>query len=586
MVDEAGAYVDIGIIRTNGSTGFVSVQCATLDITARDGSDYVGANTTITFADGETFKVFRIPILIDFITEQNEQFSVSIFNPLNGATLLNPSSAIVTINNNDRPYGTFLFSTNFKAFVENGGFAPITIYRVNGSLNTVTVNLTTASGTATSSVDFVPINTTLTFPPGVTNMTVPITLLDDTLQEGTENFTVSLSGVSSGAAIGVPNVCTVQIIDNDSPILVAAGATLVSESVSNGVIDVGERVTLRLGIRNVGFTNTANLIATVQNSGGVLNPSPVSASYGVVQANGPTSFQNFALTANVTNNGLLTVTLALTNNGQNLGTVSYNFRVGSTTYTFANTNPIVINDSTAPGISQPATPYPSSIFVSDVFGTITKVTATLSNIAHSYPGDVDILLVSPAGDTVVLMSDAGQGFENAISGVTIRYTDSAPSPPPYIGLITTGDCQPVNYSDDQTQARDFFPPPAPPATNTWPTTMSTFNNKNPNGTWSLYIVDDTPDQDGIVAGGWSLAITTSTPVNDTPPTVQFIAMQPNGNYRLAVRGQPGLRYSLQGSPDLRDFSTIQTFTMPNGGIYYYEEPRAAGCKFFRASKNQ
>lgn len=116
--------------------------------------------------------------------------------------------------------------------------------------------------------------------------------------------------------------------------------------------------------------------------------------------------------------------------------------------------------------------------------------------------------------------------------------------------------------------------------------MSTFNNKNPNGNWSLYIVDDTAGDNGIVAGGWSLAITTSTPVNDTPPTVQFIAMQPNGNYRLAVRGQPGLRYTLHGAPDLQNFTPIQTFTMPNGGIYYYEEPRAAGCKFFRASKNQ
>ncbi|HKQ39443.1 MAG TPA: Calx-beta domain-containing protein, partial [Verrucomicrobiae bacterium] len=584
VVDEAGGYVEIGIVRTNGSTGFISVQLATQDITATSGLDYVGTNTTIAFGDGETLKIMRIPILIDFQPEATETFGVNIFNPAGGAVVLAPSNAIVSINNNDRPYGTFVFSTNFKAFVENGGTGSVIINRINGSLSNVTVNLTTSSsggpGSATPGADFVGITNTLTFPPGLTTMVVPITLLDDSLQEGAESFNVTLSGASSGAAVGSPNVCTVQIIDNDSPILVAAGATLVSETISNNVIDPGERVTLRLGIRNIGFTNTANLVATVQTTGGVLNPSPASASYGIVAANGPTNFQNFALTANVTNTGLLTVTLALSDSGRNLGTVSYTFRVGSLTYTFANTNRIIINDNTN------ASPYPSSIFVADVFGTITKVTATVSNMSHTYPGDIDILLVSPAGDAVMLMSDAGgYDFQNhPIDNVTIRYTDSAPSAPPRLGQLTSGDCLPSNWSDDDSLAQDFFPLPAPAATGTWATNMYKFNGKNANGVWSLYVMDDTTLDTGLIANGWSISITTSTPVNDTPPTIQYIGTLANGDYRLAIRGQPGLRYALNGSTDLKNYSMIQTFVMPNGGIYYYAEPRNSDCKFFRASK--
>ena len=577
VVDEAGAYVDIGIVRTNGSTGFISVQLATLNITAQSGLDYVGTNTTIAFADGETVKIFRIPILIDFINEGPEEFNVSIFNPTGGAVLLNPSSANVRINNNDRPYGTFVFSTNFKAAVENGNGVPLTIHRINGSLNTVNVSLaTTSGGTATPNVDYVVTNLTLTFSPGVTNATVVIPLLDDALQEGAETFNVQLSNASSGAAVGVPSLCLVQIIDNDSPILVAAGATLVGETNNNGVIDAGERVTLRLGIRNVGFTNTANLIAAVQLTGGVQSPSPASASYGVVQANGPTNFQDFAITANVTNNGLLTVSLNLTDNARNLGTVSYTFRVGSLTYNFTNATPIIINDNTN------ATPYPSGIIVSDIFGTITKVTATLYNMTHDYPNETDYLLVSPSGDAVMLMSDAGRNFP--MNDITIRYTDSAPSAPPPVGQLFSGDCLPSNWADDGSLAEDFFPPPAPAASGTWPTNMSTFNGKNANGTWSLYIVDDTEADGGIVAGGWSLSITTSTPVNSAPPILQYVGLMPNGRYRLAVRGQAGLRYTLSSSMDLRTFSAMQTFTMPNGGVYYYEEVPSGECKFFRANR--
>jgi subtilisin-like proprotein convertase family protein len=390
-------------------------------------------------------------------------------------------------------------------------------------------------------------------------------------------FSVRLSGATSGAGIGTPNISAVQIIDNDSPIIVAAGAALVGETITNGIIDAGERITLRLGLRNVGFTNTVNLIATPQLTGGVQSPSPTSANYGVIQANGPTNFQNFTLTANVTNNGLLTVTLALVNNGLNLGTVNYTFRVGSLTYDFFNTNRITINDNTN------ATPYPSTIAVSDIFGTITKVTATMYNMSHTYPGDMDFLLVSPAGDTVVLMSDAGG--EPDMTGVTIRYTDSAPSAPPINGLLTSGDCLPSNYADDLSQVRDFFLPPAPAATNTWPTNLSTFNGKNPNGVWSLYVMDDTAGDVGSIAGGWSLSITTSSPVNDSPPILQYIGVLSNGRYRLAVRGQPGLRYTLSSSEDLRTYSTVSTFTMPNGGVYYYEELPLNHCKFFRASRS-
>lgn len=582
VVDEAGAYLDIGIIRTNGSTGFISVQLATLDITATSGVDYGGTNTTISFADGETLKIFRIPIFIDFITEAAETFDVRIFNPTGGATLRAPFSATVTINNNDRPYGTFVFATNFKAAVENGGVVPIAIYRINGSLNTVTINFATSGGTATAGVDFVSTNGTLTFPPGLTNMTILVQLLDDVLQEGTETFSIALSGPTSGAGLGSPSLCAIQIIDNDSPILVAAGATLVGEANPNGIIDANERVTLRLGIRNVGFTNTANLIATVQPGGGVFNPQPPSASYGIVQAGGPTNFQNFVLTANVTNNGLLTVTLALTDSGRNLGTVAYTFRVGSTTFNFANTNFITINDDTN------STPYPSSITVADVSGTITKVTATLSNMNHTFPEDVDILLVSPAGDAVMLMSDAGGSFP--LVDVTIRYTDSAPSAPADNGQLFSGDCLPSNYSNPNENPADPFNPPAPGPYFTngiayWPVTMSFFNGKNANGVWSLYVMDDLAGDVGSIAGGWSLSITTSSPVNDNPPTLQYIGAVPGGRYRLAVRGQPGQRYTLHSSHDLRTYAQAHTFLMPNGGVYYYEESASADCKFYRASKN-
>src|SRR3712207_7848809 len=56
--------------------------------------------------------------------------------------------------------------------------------------------------------------------------------------------------------------------------------------------------------------------------------------------------------------------------------------------------------------------YPSEIAVSGLTGPITDVTVTLHRFGHDFASDVDILLVSPSGKSVILMSDACGGLED------------------------------------------------------------------------------------------------------------------------------------------------------------------------------
>jgi hypothetical protein len=37
--------------------------------------------------------------------------------------------------------------------------------------------------------------------------------------------------------------------------------------------------------------------------------------------------------------------------------------------------------------------------------------------------------------------------------------------------------------------------------------LSVFKGQNPNGVWELWVLDDTDDDTGKIAGGWSLEIT-------------------------------------------------------------------------------
>ncbi|MFF2290440.1 hypothetical protein [Peribacillus butanolivorans] len=75
-----------------------------------------------------------------------------------------------------------------------------------------------------------------------------------------------------------------------------------------------------------------------------------------------------------------------------------------TTATFTNPTSIIINGDT----QGPAAPYPSFINVAGLTGTIAEVTVTLNNMSHTFPADLDILLVGPQGKNVLLMSDGGQ----------------------------------------------------------------------------------------------------------------------------------------------------------------------------------
>ena len=68
-------------------------------------------------------------------------------------------------------------------------------------------------------------------------------------------------------------------------------------------------------------------------------------------------------------------------------------------------------------------------------------------------------------------------------------------------LLTSGTFRPTNAG-----AGDTWPAPAPAPAGGSP--LSVFNGGNPNGTWSLYVVDDAAQDLGNLAGGWELTITT------------------------------------------------------------------------------
>lgn len=111
------------------------------------------------------------------------------------------------------------------------------------------------------------------------------------------------------------------------PYIRAGGWTLVNEYCPNEAVDPGETVTVAFSLGNVGLAPTTNLVATLLSSGGVTLPSGPQ-SYGALDAGGGTASRLFTFIATGSCGGTNVATLQLQDGTNDLGTVSFAFRLG------------------------------------------------------------------------------------------------------------------------------------------------------------------------------------------------------------------------------------------------------------------
>ncbi len=242
--------------------------------------------------------------------------------------------------------------------------------------------------------------------------------------------------------------------------------------------------------------------------------------------------------------------------------------------TFYNTNLITINDSTNPPTI--ATPYPSTIVVTGLTGRIiTHVTVTLSNITHSFPSDIDALLVGPEGQAVFLMSDVGGTTRTPITNVTLTLDDNASAPLPYDSNLVTGVYQPTKY-----HATNYYdlPLPAPAGNSNAPAILGLFTNTEPNGPWSLFVADTVSVDDGIISNGWSLTLST------TPVLLSIARAQTNV---VLSWTNAASAYTLQYTPSLKPpvtWSNAVPAPVDLAGRLTVTNPVAATNRFYRLIK--
>jgi hypothetical protein len=112
------------------------------------------------------------------------------------------------------------------------------------------------------------------------------------------------------------------------------------------------------------------------------------------------------------------------------------------------------------------------------------------------------------------MSEAGGQQQLSVTNLTLTLDDDAPASLPIYERLMSGAYKPTNGYLALHYARlpYDFPLPAPTGNSNSVAALTMFRNTDPNGTWSLYVVDDAAGGSGEVSGGWTLTLTVGVPL--------------------------------------------------------------------------
>jgi subtilisin-like proprotein convertase family protein len=258
------------------------------------------------------------------------------------------------------------------------------------------------------------------------------------------------------------------------------------------------------------------------------------------------------------------------------GTVSAGADAGGVdqvTFTPWTSNNVHVVSSTQPfefPASGPANDYPSTVLVSNLAAGVTDLTVTLQGLSHTFPDDLDILLVGPNQTSVMLLSDIGGG--TPISNAVVTLADFAPLAP-NDGPILDGFYRPTDVASDS----DLFPLPAPGEP--YATNLSVFANADPNGIWRLFIRDDSDGDSGSLQG-WSLNFRLQT--NSLVP-FKLSSTLASGEISVRFPTSPSAEYVVEYKDALDQTAWQNLLVVPGDGtVQSVRQPVVPGAnRFFR-----
>jgi hypothetical protein len=238
-VSESAGQANITVTLSGSAAGTVTVPYSTSDGTAIAGTDYMAASGTLTLAAGQISQNFSVAIIDTKTVGGSKTVNLALGAPT-GATAGSPSTATLTIMEDDLPPPTVQFSLSYSSVSESAGQANIAATLSAATTGTVTVPYSTSDGTAVAGTDYSAASGTLTFTAGQTSQNFSVPIIDTKTAGGSKTVNLAL-GAPTGATLGVQSTATLTIMEDDPPpptVQFAFAAYAASESAGQANIAV------------------------------------------------------------------------------------------------------------------------------------------------------------------------------------------------------------------------------------------------------------------------------------------------------------------------------------------------------------
>jgi len=237
--NEADGSLGFSVVLTNPSASTVTVEAVTADGTASAGTDYTAATgITLTYTPGQTSKSVVVTVADDALAEEDETVLLNLSNAAN-ATIVDAQGVGSLINDDADPTAT-IGPVSVAEGDAASATATFTVSLDGPSGRETAVDVATSDGTATAGADYAATSGTLTIAAGDTSATFEVPVIGETLYEGDETFTVTLSGEVNLT----PGATTAEgTITDDDPV-----PTLAAQNIAVG--ESAGKVTVTLALSN------------------------------------------------------------------------------------------------------------------------------------------------------------------------------------------------------------------------------------------------------------------------------------------------------------------------------------------------
>ncbi|XP_068693739.1 adhesion G-protein coupled receptor V1-like isoform X3 [Montipora foliosa] len=327
-------FGDIGALRVwyEATSGNITALKSDESL-ATPGLDFIEGKRSIIIGDNVDVGSIPVWVIDDNFPELDEVFIVNITGVelVNAAQFNNTIPPIlgsnhvsqITLSANDNPHGVFKFSLARVFLTESSDPYNITVLRGEGTFGRETVNYFVVTQTVGPS-DFSILGysggeQTLVFEDGVSEQHITINVTDDSLPEGDETLTITLTRNSGKTAIGSPKTLEVVIRANDDAYgvftLDQASLTKTISEPGTGPVTEAEFVV----VRSVGSYGTVVVYWEVVNASSSADLTPVKGNVSfndgdtrmtfkvkAVLDSVPEKAETFIIVLNITGNGRLT----------------------------------------------------------------------------------------------------------------------------------------------------------------------------------------------------------------------------------------------------------------------------------------